>query len=156
MFYISTLKSSELDRINRHTIDVFDRWDTLFQRQDFTKSMANSFPPHNIRKQEDHYLIEMAIAGFNKDEVSITRDKDYLTVEGKKEAKADDNMVYQGIATRNFRKSFVLGERMKIIGAELRDGMLFIGLEQEVPEEEKPQTIEIGTGKLKKHMLSAA
>lgn len=156
MFYFTTLKTSELDRINRHTIDVFDRWDSLFQRRDFTHSMSTNFPPHNIKRHDNQYLIEMAIAGFSKEEISITKEKDYLTIEGNKEVKAEDNLVYQGIATRNFKKSFVLGERMKVIGAELRDGMLFIGLEQEVPEEEKPQNIEIGTDKLKKHMLSAA
>ena len=155
MFYFTTLKSSELDRLNRHTIDVFDRLDSLFQRRDFTHSMSTNFPPHNIKRQGDQYLIEMAIAGFSKEEIQITKEKDYLSIEGKKEAKAEDNLVYHGIANRNFKKSFVLGERMKVIGAEIKDGMLFIGLEQEVPEEEKPQNIEIGNGKLKKHTLLA-
>ena len=155
MFYFTTLKGSELDRLNRHTIDVFDRLDSLFQRRDFTHSMSSNFPPHNIKRQGDHYLIEMAIAGFSKEDISITKEKDFLIIEGKKEEKAEDNLVYQGIATRNFKKSFVLGERMKVIGAEVKDGMLFIGLEQEVPEEEKPQSIEIGKGKLNKHMLIA-
>ena len=154
MFYFTTLKSSELDRLNRHTIDVFDRLDSLFQRRDFAHSMSTNFPPHNIKRQGDQYLIEMAIAGFSKEEISITKEKDFLSIEGKKEDKAEDNLVYQGIATRNFKKSFVLGERMKVIGAEVKDGMLFIGLEQEVPEEEKPQHIEIGKGKLNKHMLT--
>ena len=155
MFYFTTLKGSELDRLNRHTIDVFDRLDSLFQRRDFTHSMSSNFPPHNIKRRGDHYLIEMAIAGFSKEDISITKEKDFLIIEGKKEGKAEDNLVYQGIATRNFKKSFVLGERMKVIGAEVKDGMLFIGLEQEVPEEEKPQSIEIGKGKLNKHMLIA-
>ena len=155
MFLFTQLKSSELDRLNRHTIDIFDRLDSLFQRRDFTQSMANTFPPHNIKKDGNQYLIEMAIAGFSEEEVSITKEKDYLIIEGKKESKQDEKMLYQGIATRSFKKSFVLGERMKVIGAELRDGMLFIGLEQEVPEEDKPHSIDIGAGKLKKHMLPA-
>jgi molecular chaperone IbpA len=156
MFYFTTLKTSELDKLNRHTIDVFDRLDSLFKRQDFTNSMATNYPPYNIKRQDDQYLIEMAIAGFDKEDISITKEKEYLLIEGKKEQSADDKMVYQGIATRNFRKSFVLGERMKVIGAELKDGMLYVGLHQEIPEEEKPQTIEISKGKLSKHMLLAA
>jgi len=155
MFYFTTLKSSELDRLNRHTIDVFDRLDTLFQRHDFTHSMSTNYPPHNIKRQGDQYLIEMAIAGFTKEEISITKEKDYLSIEGQKPEKPEDNLVYQGIANRNFKKSFVLGERMRVIGAEVKDGMLFIGLEQEIPEAEKPQHIEIGKGKLNKHMLAA-
>lgn len=156
MFYFTTLKNSELDKLNRHTIDVFDRLDSLFKRQDFTNSMATNYPPYNIKRQDDQYLIEMAVAGFDKEEIEITKEKEYLLIEGKKEQSADDKIVYQGIATRNFRKSFVLGERMKVIGAELKDGMLYVGLHQEIPEEEKPQTIEISKGKLSKHMLLAA
>lgn len=156
MFYFTTLKSSELDKLNRHTIDVFDHIDSLFQRRDFTQSMSSNFPPHNLRKQDDQYLIEMAVAGFTQEDITITKEKDYLIIEGKKEQAADDKMVYQGIATRNFRKSFVLGERMKVVGAELKDGMLYVGLHQEIPEEEKPQSIEIGKGKLNKHMLPTA
>ena len=156
MFYFTTLKNSELDKLNRHTIDVFDRLDSLFKRHDFTSSMATNYPPYNIKRQDDQYLIEMAVAGFDKEEISITKEKDYLVIEGKKEQAADDKMVYQGIATRNFRKSFVLGERMKVVGAELKDGMLYVGLHQEIPEEEKPQSIEIGKGKLNKHMLPTA
>ena len=153
MFFIQAMKQADLHRLNRHTIDVFDRLDSLFQRHEFAQSLTNSFPPHNIRKSGDKYLIEMAIAGFNKEEVKIKKEKDYLFIEGEKEAKSDGNFLHQGIANRSFKKSFVLGERMKVVGAEMRDGMLFIGLEQEVPPDEQAEEITIDEGKLKKHML---
>ena len=132
MFYFTKLRGSDLERLNRHTIDVFDRLDNLFQRSEFTHSMRANYPPHNIKKQGDQYLIEMAVAGFSQEEISITKEKDYLIIEGHKEQGSDDSLVYQGIANRGFKKSFVLGERMKVIGAEVKNGMLFIGLEQEV------------------------
>ena len=153
MIYFTSLKNSDLERLNRHTIDVFDRLDSLFKRPDFTQSMANTYPPHNLKKSDtgNHYLIEMAVAGFNKEDITITKEQEYLVIVGNKsDKKAEQNLVYQGIANRSFKKSFVLGEHMKVIAAELKDGMLFIGVEQEVPEEKKPVKIEIGEGKLDK------
>jgi len=147
MFYSIMLKSQEFDKLNRHTIDVFDRLDNLFQRHDFTHSMSSKYPPHNILKRDNSYLLEMAIAGFHEDEVSITKEKDYLTIEGKKEQKPDEQLVYQGIATRSFKKVFGLGDRMQVVGAEMKNGMLYVGLQQEIPEEEKPQEIKIGGDK---------
>ena len=147
MFYSIMLKSQEFDKLNRHTIDVFDRLDNLFQRHDFTHSMSSKYPPHNILKRDNSYLLEMAIAGFNEDEVSITKEKDYLVIEGKKEQKPDESLVYQGIANRSFKKVFGLGDRMQVVGAEMKNGMLYVGLQQEIPEEEKPQEIKIGGDK---------
>ena len=153
MLFIQTMKQADFHRLNRHTIDIFDRLDSLFQRHEFAQSLTVSFPPHNLRKSGDKYLIEMAIAGFSKEEVKIKKEKDYLFIEGNKDAKKDGEFLHQGIANRAFKKSFVLGERMKVVGAEMRDGMLFIGLEQEVPADELAEEIKIDEGKLKKHML---
>ena len=79
-------------------------------------------------------------------EISITKEKDHLTIEGKKEDKsdADEYITYRGIASRSFRKSFALGENMKVLAADVKDGMLYVALEKEVPEKDKPEVIEIG------------
>lgn len=151
--FIFEYKNNDLDRVYRHTVDLFDHMDRIFSDVNFRHGTNTSFPPHNIRRKDNQYLIEMAIAGFQKDEIQITKEKDYLVVTGKKAEKAEDHMVYQGIAHRDFKKSFALGDRMKVLGAEVKDGMLYIALEQEVPEEEKPQTVEIGTSLHKKSKL---
>jgi molecular chaperone IbpA len=151
--FIFEYKNNDLDKVYRHTVDLFDHMDRIFSDVTFKHGVNNTFPPHNIRRKDNQYLIEMAIAGFQKDEIQISKEKDYLVVTGKKESKSEDHMVYQGIAHRDFKKSFALGDRMKVLGAEVKDGMLYIALEQEVPEEEKPQSVEIGTGLHKKSKL---
>ena len=145
--FLTSISTNELDRFFRHSINVFDRLDDVFREQHFSSTVSSSFPPHNIRQKDNSYLIEMAIAGFSKDEITITKEKDYLRVEGKKEehTDADEFLTYRGIAARSFKKSFVLGENMKVLAADIKDGMLYIGLEKEIPEEDKPQSIEIGT-----------
>lgn len=142
--FLARYSSNDWDRVVRHTVDLFDRMESILEDQQFSSSISNTFPPHNIRKKDNSYLIEMAVAGFNKDEIVITREKNHLLVEGKKEEKEDTGFVYRGIANRSFKKSFALGENMKVLAADVKDGMLYIGLEHEIPEEEKPQKIEIG------------
>ena len=145
---LTRLKSNEFDRLRRHQVDIFDHLDRMFNDSHFTRSLTDGFPPHNIRKKNGSYLIEMAVAGFSKSEIQITKQKDYLTIEGEKEIKGEDTFLYQGIAGRSFKKTFALGNRVKVIGADLKDGMLFVALDEEVPEEEKPQNIEINSGSL--------
>jgi molecular chaperone IbpA len=142
--FLTRYSTNDLDRVFRHTVDLFDRMEQIFDDQAFSTSTTTSFPPHNIRKRDNSYLIEMAVAGFNRDEVNITREKNYLIVEGKKEEKNDDGFVYRGIANRSFKKSFALGENMKVLAADMKDGMLYVALEHEIPEEDKPVKIELG------------
>ena len=146
MGFFIDYSNHDLDRLFRHSINVFDRLDELFSEQRFSTAVNTTFPPHNIRAKDNHYIIEMAIAGFSKDEISITKEKDHLTIEGKKEDKsdADEYITYRGIASRSFRKAFALGENMKVLAADVKDGMLYVALEKEVPEKDKPQVIEIG------------
>ena len=152
MVFLRHLKNNEVDRLMRHQVSIFDQMDRMFTDAHFTRSLENSFPPHNIRKQGSSYLIEMAVAGYKKADISINKEKKYLIVEGSREANDQDTFIYQGIAGRTFKKSFALGERVKVIGAEMSEGMLYIGLQEEIPEEEKPQNIEIGknTSEVKK------
>ena len=146
MVFLTDFSNHDLDRLFRHSINVFDRLDEIFSEQRFSTSANSSFPPHNIRAKDNHYVIEMAIAGFSKDEISITKEKDHLTIEGKKDDKSESEefITYRGIASRSFRKSFALGENMKVLAADVKDGMLYVALEKEVPEKDKPQVIEIG------------
>jgi molecular chaperone IbpA len=108
---------------------------------------ATSFPPHNILKlDESRYIVELAVAGFSKDEISISVESGTLTVKGEKEEKDSANWQYlhKGIGTRSFTKTITIADTIEVKGAEFKDGILRIGLENIVPEHKKPRKVEIG------------
>ena len=116
--------------------DQLARWQTL--------NTKASFPPYNLVKvDKDTFVIELAIAGYSKEDVEITVEKDVLTIKGNKEDDQDANFVHHGIAGRNWQQSFVLGEFIVIKDAALKDGMLKVTLAREVPEELKAKVIKI-------------
>ena len=102
-----------------------------------------SFPPHNIIKVDDNrYIVEMAVAGFGEDEVSVEIQDGTLVVKGEKSDKSEINYVYRGIGTRSFTKSIRLNDTIEVRGAQFKDGILKIGLENVIPEHKKPRKIE--------------
>jgi molecular chaperone IbpA len=106
---------------------------------------GTSFPPHNIVKVDDtHFVVEMAVAGFSKDEVDIELQDGVLIIKGEKKEKENIQYVYRGIATRSFTKSIRLNDTIEVRGAAFEDGILRIGLENVIPENKKPRKIEIG------------
>lgn len=121
----------------------FDRTLQLLERAD-THSNVN-YPPYNIVKHDaENFSIELAVAGFSKDQISITKEKAVLAIEGKSD-KGEDEMVYihKGLASRNFKRTFTLADDIKVESSEMIDGILYVYLAREIPEEDKPQTIEI-------------
>ena len=126
----------------------FDReWRLLEQLQNNFLGGTSSYPPYNIKQRsEDRYEIEMAVAGFGKNELRVELHNNQLSIEGSKsgeEEGAESSYVYKGIAGRQFRQTFALADHVKVIGSELKDGILSISLERELPEEKKPRMIEI-------------
>ena len=111
---------------------------------------GSGYPPYNIESvADDQYRITMAIAGFHESEIDIQSEQNTLVVKGIKAEQTDQKKyLYQGIAERNFDRRFQLGDYIKVIGAELENGLLHILLEREIPEALKPRKIEIGKGKL--------
>jgi molecular chaperone IbpA len=107
---------------------------------------TTSFPPHNILKlDESRYVVELAIAGFTKDEVEISVEEGKLTVKGEKKDKdLDAQYIHRGIGTRSFTKTITIADTIEVKGAEFKDGILRIGLENIIPEHKKPRKIEIG------------
>jgi molecular chaperone IbpA len=102
-----------------------------------------NYPPYNVIKQdEDTYLVELALAGFDRSDLTVTADNGNLIVKGEKESK-DVEFQHKGIATRSFTRSFALGEYMEVTGAEFENGMLAVTVERIVPEEKKPKSIKI-------------
>ena len=104
-----------------------------------------SFPPHNIIKVDDNqYVVELAVAGFGKDDVDIELNDGTLVIRGEKKNKENTNYLYRGIATRTFTKSIRLNDTIEVRGAELNDGILKIALENVIPDHKKPRKIAIG------------
>ena len=124
----------------------FDEVDALLRDTTTTKTQTQ-FPPHNIIKLDDsRYVVELAIAGFGKDEIDITVDDGRLTIKGNK-ANKDESIQYlhRGIGTRSFTKTLTVADTIEVRGAEFKDGILRIGLENIVPDHKKPRKIEIGS-----------
>lgn len=106
---------------------------------------TTSFPPHNIIKvNETQYLVELAIAGFSKDDIVISVDGNTLTIKGEKTEKEPNiQYLHKGIGTRSFTKTLTIADTVEVTGAEFRDGILRIGLNNLIPENKKPRKIEI-------------
>ena len=105
--------------------------------------IQDNYPPYNVIKEDDDtYIVEIALAGFDKNDISVTTDKDQLIVKGERE-KEETEYTYKGIATRSFNRSFALAEYMEVTKAEFNNGMLSITVERIIPEDKKPKTIKI-------------
>jgi molecular chaperone IbpA len=104
-----------------------------------------SYPPYNIELLgENEYRITMAIAGFSKDELDIQSESGSLTIKGSKsQDDGDRTYLYQGIAGRNFERRFQLADHVKVVKANLENGLLHVDLVREIPEAMKPRQIEI-------------
>ncbi len=100
------------------------------------------YPPFNLEKlAENNYRITLAVAGFTDKDIEITQQENALVVTGQKTDEDTATYLHRGIATRNFKREFVLGDRIEIKTAALKDGMLVIDLTEIVPEEAKPKRI---------------
>ena len=132
-------------------IDSFGRFrpfaigfNRFFEDIERVSSINDNFPPYNvIKSSEDSYLIELAVAGFNKDELNIEYKDAILTVTGDNTTRQDLDFVHKGISERSFRRSWTLGDHVKVKSATVVNGLLVLSLEREIPESEKPQTIKI-------------
>tara|TARA_B100001057_G_scaffold239916_1_gene240156 strand:- start:681 stop:1130 length:450 start_codon:yes stop_codon:yes gene_type:complete len=120
----------------------FDRtFDTLSILANSKTQNAN-YPPYNIRKlPEDKYSIELAVAGFDEKDIDIEVSEQNLIIDGKKSDEMNENLIHQGLASRNFNRKFVLSEDMVVQGAALSNGILYIGIQRVVPEHKKPKKI---------------
>jgi molecular chaperone IbpA len=130
--------------------DTFLGFDQLFNtlaETNVENARGIGYPPYNvIRKDDGHFLIEIAVAGFNKNDIDLTLEKGVLTVTGKKAGHADTrDYTHRGISQRGFERSFTIADTIKVIGADIVDGLLVIILENDIPEEDKPQTINLGS-----------
>ena len=129
---------------------MFDRWESVF---DFNTAQNNTkYPPYNIRREGDEiYFIELAIAGFNEDDLEVSLQNQVLNIRSKKESdqEPENNYVHRGIAKRQFEREFTLSDDIVVKGCDLTNGMLTIELEKIIPEEKRARLIPIGNKKIK-------
>ena len=127
--------------------NMFDQFESLLG--DGRLSTQSNYPPYNIRKAgKDKYAIELAVAGFNKNDVEVEYEDNLLTVKTKKVDKAvekdmDGEIIHRGISQRSFSRSFTIADDIKVEGAEIKDGLLKINCEKIVPEQKKRKLIPI-------------
>ena len=135
------------DVFGRFTTDFpfaigFDRQLKLLERAD-THSNVN-YPPYNIVKHDaENFAIELAVAGFTKKDITISKEKEVLAIEGKQEEGDELEYVHKGLASRSFKRTFTLADDIVVKGADMKNGILSVSLERIVPEEDKPQEIKI-------------
>ena len=121
--------------------DIFDTFETLSTSNTF----SNSYPPYDIVKVDDYkYNVELAVAGFSKDDIQVDYADNTLTIESKKETKEEeDKFIHKGISKRYFKRSFTIADDVVVNGAELKDGLLTIACERILPDHKKKRLIDI-------------
>ena len=127
--------------------NMFDHFERMFDGDVATFQTQVNFPPYNIVKTGDFTDdVELALAGFSKDDITVDYADNILTVKSVKKEKSDDDkdgVLHRGISKRMFSKAFTIADDVEVKGAELKDGLLKISLERIVPEGKKPRSIEI-------------
>ena len=127
----------------------FDRVFDQLNRYVDNNATSTGFPPYNIRKEGDYnYVIEMALAGFGKEDIEVEVADSTLTIRSTKkplneDVASNDDTVYRGISYRKFDRKFTLAEDVVVNGAKLANGMLILELERVVPEAKKPRLVEV-------------
>jgi len=125
--------------------NAFDHFERMFD--DFDFNTIPTFPHYNIvKKAENKYDIEIALAGYNKKDIEVELKEGILTIKSKKEEKEDTKdgeVIHKGIAKRYFSKAFTIADDVEVKGAELKDGLLKVSMERIVPEHRKAKTIDI-------------
>jgi len=141
-----TLRSFDIPSIHKFGIGFDNMFDELMRVS--AQQSSTNYPPYNIVQiNEDEYMISLAVAGFGLDNLSVTKDKKFLIIEGKEYdpdcEKIVPNYLHKGISNRDFRREFQLADHVEISNAHLELGILSVYLKREVPEDAKPKSIAI-------------
>lgn len=144
-----TLRSFDVPSIHKFAVG-FDNMFEELMRVSAQQSQQN-YPPYNVVKHtEDKFVIELAVAGFREGDITVTVEKNLLTIEGDRfETETDTTVEYlhRGISSRGFTRTFTLADHVEVVNASSTDGVLSITLERKVPEELQPKKIAIAYNK---------
>jgi molecular chaperone IbpA len=139
-----SLRSIDIPQLHRFGIGFDSMFDDLMRTAQ--AQSGSNYPPHNVIKTgENTSVIEVAVAGFAEGEIDISVDKQMLTIAGAIQQADDDTYEYlhRGISRRDFRQTYTLADHVEVKNASVRDGILTVYLEREVPESARPKTIAI-------------
>lgn len=134
----------DANTLNRMLVG-FDSLFNDFERR-FANQINNNYPPHNIiRTGENQYVIELAVSGFNKEEISVEVDQGHLIIRGERSREDDESWEYlhRGLATRDFVKVFPLLDHVEVEGSTIKNGILAVNLVKIIPEALKPRKINV-------------
>jgi len=143
------LTTINLEPFLRNAIGVREFMNTMQSRIEHTNN--GNYPPYNVIAIDDnHYRIEIAIAGFDKEEISVVVENAQLSICGFQETITDvgeeipnPTYLHQGISARSFERNFALADHVEVTGATVNSGILKVELERNVPESLKPKTIKV-------------
>ena len=142
------MRTYDFSPLFRSTIG-FDRLTNIMDTAMRQSEAAEAYPPYNIQKTgENAYCLTLAVAGFSEEELEIVSHDGNLVIEGRVKPNEENNeniFLHRGIAGRAFKRSFQLADHIKIVGANLSNGLLNVELVREIPEELKPKKIEISS-----------
>ena len=144
-----TLRSLDIPSIHKFAVGFDNVFDELMRVTAQQQANGTNYPPYNVVKyDDDHFAIQLAVAGFTNGDINITVEKNILTIKGEQSQSLDEpeqtvEYLHRGISARNFLRSFTLAEYVEVTGAKSENGILTIDLERQVPEEQKPKTIAI-------------
>ena len=141
---MTRITSLDFPTFHRSTIG----FDKVFEdlNRTFANSQSTGYPPYNIAQvDENKFQISLAVAGFSMEDLTITKDKNTLMIEGRSPKSADDDLTYlhKGVGARSFKREFTLADYVEVDLAELKLGMLHIHLQRNMPEELQPKKIVI-------------
>jgi molecular chaperone IbpA len=141
---MNRLTTIDLNKLTPHSVGLDRMFNDMFRYVEHPQNAG--YPPYNIVQEDEHFLIEMALAGVRMEEVDIEVADGVLTITHEPTEITENpqtRWVHKGIAQRKFKRSFTLAEDVIVQGARMENGMLYIELERIIPEEKKPKKIEI-------------
>lgn len=152
---VAPTKAQEITPATVYTLfPNIDRWalgfDVMFETLKNMSAQKSTYPPYNVTKNGDDYTVEMALAGFRKEDVEVLVENRTLTIRSDIDDRNDipeegkyGEVIHHGIAQRNFTTNFALGEYVEVVDAQMSDGILTIKLETHIPDDKKPKVIEV-------------
>ena len=130
----------------------FDKMFNTLEQLNGHANVSESYPPYNlIRTGDDTFVIEVALAGFSKEELNVEVKENVLHIDGEKKQVKDDgkkDYIHKGIGARKFHKTFTLAEYVEVVEGAYVDGVLTVVCERQLPEEKKPRKLDLGDSKV--------
>lgn len=143
-----TLRSLDIPTIHKFAVGFDNLFDEMMRIN--AQQGSTNYPPYDVVQiNDDEYSIQLAVAGFGPDNIEVTKEGNYLVIEGNPwhDISGNINFLHKGISTRKFRREFKLADHVEITNATLELGILSLHLKREVPEEQKPKKIAINFNK---------